>query len=90
MYLAALGFSCSMQDLYGLPWRLSGKESTCTAGDSGSIPGLGRSPGGGHSNLVFLPSEKFLSVILSGINSASGLCRFILLPKLRSFQLLSL
>ena len=31
--------------------RLSGKESTCSAGDTGnagSIPGLGRSPGGGH------------------------------------------
>ena len=25
----------------------SGKESTCNAGDMGSIPGLGRSPGGG-------------------------------------------
>ena len=28
----------------GLPWWLSGKESTYQAGDSGSIPGLGRSP----------------------------------------------
>ena len=27
-----------------------GKESTCNAGDQGSIPGLGRSPGGGHGN----------------------------------------
>ena len=27
-----------------------GKESTCYAGDVGSIPGLGRSPGGGHGN----------------------------------------
>ena len=34
--------------------------------------------------------SKFLWVILSGVNSASGLCRFILLPNLRSFQLLSL
>ena len=32
-----------------LRW-LSGKESTCSAGDSGSIPGLGRSPGGGYGN----------------------------------------
>ena len=24
----------------------------------GSIPGLGRSPGGGHGNLVFLPGES--------------------------------
>ena len=27
-----------------------GKEATCNAGDLGSIPGLGRSPGGGHGN----------------------------------------
>ena len=27
-----------------------GKESTCDAGDLGSIPGLRRSPGGGHGN----------------------------------------
>ena len=34
----------------GLLWWLSGKESTCSVGDSGSIPGLKRSPGGGHGN----------------------------------------
>ena len=27
-----------------------GKESVCNAGDLGSIPGLGTSPGGGHGN----------------------------------------
>ena len=27
-----------------------GKESVCYAGDLGLIPGLGRSPGGGHGN----------------------------------------
>ena len=27
-----------------------GEESACKAGDLGSIPGLGRSPGGGHGN----------------------------------------
>ena len=34
-------------------WLGAGKESACKAGDtgdSGSIPGLGRSPGGGHDN----------------------------------------
>ena len=36
---------------FGLPFFGSdGKESTCNAGDLGSIPGLGRSPGGGHGN----------------------------------------
>ena len=29
---------------------LSGKESTCQAGDAGLIPGLGRSPGKGNGN----------------------------------------
>ena len=33
-----------------LPWWLSGKESAHNAGDLGSIPGLGRSPGGGHGD----------------------------------------
>ena len=39
-YILLLGFSGSS----------AGKESTCVAGDPGSIPGLQRSPGGGHGN----------------------------------------
>ena len=31
-----------------VPCGLEGKESGCNAGDSGSIPGLGRSPGEGN------------------------------------------
>ena len=34
----------------GFPGGSDGKESTCNAEDLGLIPGLGRSPGGGHSN----------------------------------------
>ena len=34
----------------GLSWWLSGKESACQAGDSDSIPGLGRSPGEENGN----------------------------------------
>jgi len=34
----------------GLPRWLSGKESTCDAGDVSSIPESGSSPGGGHDN----------------------------------------
>ena len=33
-----------------LPWWLDGKKSACDVGDLGSIPGLGRSPGGEHGN----------------------------------------
>ena len=36
--------------LKGIPRRLSGQESTCSAGDAGLIPGPGRSPGGGNGN----------------------------------------
>ena len=34
----------------GFPEGSSGKESACDAGDTGSILGLGRSPGGGNGN----------------------------------------
>ena len=34
----------------GLPWWLRHQESACNVEDLGSIPGLGRSPEGGHSN----------------------------------------
>ena len=34
----------------GLPRWHSGKESACQAGDMGSIPGSGRSPGEGNGN----------------------------------------
>ena len=40
-------------DQDGLLWLLNGKESTCNAGalgDVDSIPGSGRSPGGGKGN----------------------------------------
>ena len=33
-----------------LLWWLSSKASACNVGDLGSIPGLGRPPGGGHGN----------------------------------------
>ena len=34
----------------GFPGGSDSKESTCNAGDLGSVPGLGRSPGGAHGN----------------------------------------
>ena len=34
----------------GFPCGSAGKESTCNAGNLGSIPGLGRSPGVGNGN----------------------------------------
>ena len=41
---------CVSRHEMGFPGGSDGKESACNAGDLGSIPGLGRSAGGGHSN----------------------------------------
>ena len=38
-----------MQRKWGFPGGSAGKESACNAGDLGSIPTLGRSPGEGKS-----------------------------------------
>ena len=36
--------------MWGFPCSSVSEEPACNAGDQGSIPGLGRSPGGGHGN----------------------------------------
>ena len=41
----------------GFPCGSAGKESARNAGDLGSIPGLGRAPGGEKSYRVFWPGE---------------------------------
>ena len=46
---------CIFKISQGLPRWLSGKESTCNAGDAGdlaSLPGSVISPGGGYSNTL--------------------------------------
>ena len=45
-------FYCKVSVQEGFPGSSVGRESTCNAGDPGLIPGLGRSPGGGHGNLL--------------------------------------
>ena len=42
-----------MVGFLGFPCGSAGKESACNAGDLGSIPGLGRSPGEGKGYSVF-------------------------------------
>ena len=44
----------------GCPGGSDGKESACSVGVLGSVPGLGRSPGGEHGNPLqyFLPRES--------------------------------
>ena len=45
--------------LKGFPGGSDGKESACNEGYLGSIPGLGRSSGGRHDNLLqYLPGES--------------------------------
>ena len=40
------------QKKQGFPGSSAVKQSACNAGDADFIPGLGRSPGGGHGNLL--------------------------------------
>ena len=53
---------------YGLPDSLVGKESACNAGNPSLIPGLGRSPGGGHDNpLKYFGLENSMDCIVHGV-----------------------
>ena len=45
LYSQSYVFSSSRVWMWGFPYGSAGKESFCNAGDLGSIPGLGRSPG---------------------------------------------
>ena len=40
---------------FGFPGGSDGKESSYNVGDLSSIPGLGKSPGGGHGNPLKYP-----------------------------------
>ena len=59
------GLDVTLQSMH-LPCSSDSKESAINAGDLGSIPGLGRSPGEGNdkSTLVFLPGESHGQKIL--------------------------
>ena len=43
-------FKALLSFLWGFPGGTDGKESACNSGDTGLIPGLGRSPGEGNGN----------------------------------------
>ena len=62
----------------GFPGGSAGKESTCNAGDLGSIPGLGRFPGEGKGySLQCFGLEHFMDYIVHGIaNSWTQLSDF--------------
>ena len=53
-----------------VPGGLVGKESTCNAGEPGSIPGLGRSPGEGNNNpLQYSCLENSMDIGADGLQS---------------------
>ena len=51
----------------GFPCGLAGKESSCSAGDLGLIPGLGRSPGEGKGFLQYSGLENSIDYIVHGV-----------------------
>ena len=52
----------------GFPGGSAGKESACNAGDLGSIPGLGRSSGGGHDHpLQYSDLENSMDCVVHGV-----------------------
>ena len=55
--LACLSFG-GAASLQGFPGGSDGKESTCNVGDLASVPGLGRSLGGGHGNPLSILAWK--------------------------------
>ena len=61
-----------------LPCDSAGKESTCNAGELGSIPGLGRSTGEGNGNpLQYSGLENSMDCIVHGVaKSQTGLIYF--------------
>ena len=57
--------------LLGFPCGSAGKESACSAGDLGSIPGLGRSPGEGKGYpLQYSGLENSLDCIIYGVTKS--------------------
>ena len=56
---------------WGFPWGSAGKESACNAGDLGSIPGLGRSPGEGKGYpLQYSGLKNSMDCIFHGISKS--------------------
>ena len=61
----------SKRDLHGFHGGLDSKESACNAGDLGSIPGLGRSPGEGKGYpLQYSSLENSTDCIVHGVTKS--------------------
>ena len=79
------------------PWGSNIKESACNAGELGSVPGSGRSPGEGNGNCSSIPAWKILwteepgglqSMRSQGVrhNWATNTCTFTFLSPVFSFR----
>ena len=56
------------EEFLGFPCGSAGEESACSAGDLGSIPGLGISPGGGKGHpLQYSGLENSMDSIVHGV-----------------------
>ena len=66
-----LSFWVCLISFLGFPGGSAGKESTCSAGDLGLIPGLGRSPGEGNDYpLQYSGLENSMDCIVYGVSKS--------------------
>ena len=81
--------TCSV--IWGFPGGLGDKESACNAGDLGSIPGLGRSPGEGKGYpLQYSGLENSMDCIVHGVAKSQTQLRDFLFHFLSSGMLTNL
>ena len=64
---------CIPQRLLGRPDYTDSKESACNVGNLGSVPELGRSPGGGHGN----PLQYYWASLVAQMSMSSSNCCFL-------------
>ena len=77
-WLYSLYFFDFIKIFWVFPGGSAGKESSCSAGDLGSIPGLGRSPGEGKGYpLQYSSLDNSTDSIVNGVTkSQTGLSNF--------------
>ena len=65
------------REVAGLPSWLSGEESACNAGDAGSVPGAGRSPGEGNGYPLQYSCPKNSMNRIHGIGKLFGASQMV-------------